>query len=203
MHLRNNQELGFFNIKAPSLKPSTTSTPAKTGGFGAQVGTFLTNLTNLGQKVVEGKQAWTQAKTAWKGTPYALPTTPQTAMSPNIFAPAGTEERLTPPVAAPSPQPATSQNSAIMMTSEEIRAVQRKLNQLGYNSGAEDGIWGPITAGAVTAYTKANNITSKVGPYKWVYLTLYDARQHVRNPTAINNNPSRPVNTSTPQAPRS
>jgi hypothetical protein len=35
---------------------------------------------------------------------------------------------------------------------ETIRSVQRRLNQLGYRAGPEDGIMGPQTRGAISAY---------------------------------------------------
>jgi hypothetical protein len=39
-----------------------------------------------------------------------------------------------------------------MMNRETIRSVQRRLNQLGYQAGPEDGIMGPQTHRAVSAY---------------------------------------------------
>ena len=38
------------------------------------------------------------------------------------------------------------------MNRETIRSAQRKLNQLGYHAGPEDGIMGPKTRRAISAY---------------------------------------------------
>jgi membrane-bound lytic murein transglycosylase B len=38
------------------------------------------------------------------------------------------------------------------MDRDTIRGVQRKLNQMGYHAGAEDGVMGPKTHKAVAAY---------------------------------------------------
>ncbi len=39
-----------------------------------------------------------------------------------------------------------------VMDRETIRSVQRRLNQLGYHAGPEDGIMGPKTSEAIWAY---------------------------------------------------
>ena len=41
---------------------------------------------------------------------------------------------------------------AQVMDRETIRSVQRRLNQLGYRAGPEDGIMGPQTRRAISAY---------------------------------------------------
>ena len=46
----------------------------------------------------------------------------------------------------------TQRMQAQMMGRETIRAVQRKLNQLGYHAGPEDGMMGPQTRRAISAY---------------------------------------------------
>lgn len=46
-----------------------------------------------------------------------------------------------------------------MMSGETIRSVQHKLNQLGFHAGPEDGMMGPQTLSAVTAYQAHMGIT--------------------------------------------
>ncbi len=46
----------------------------------------------------------------------------------------------------------TQQTRGQMMNCETIRSVQRRLNQLGYRAGPEDGIMGPQTHRAISAY---------------------------------------------------
>jgi hypothetical protein len=46
----------------------------------------------------------------------------------------------------------TQRTQAQSMDRETIRAVQRKLNQIGYRAGPEDGIMGPKTSEAIWAY---------------------------------------------------
>lgn len=48
----------------------------------------------------------------------------------------------------------TQQMQHQTMNRETIRSVQRRLNQLGYRAGPEDGIMGPRTRGAVSAYQR-------------------------------------------------
>lgn len=43
-------------------------------------------------------------------------------------------------------------------TGNEVVKIQKTLNSLGYNSGAEDGIYGKITKEAVIEYQKDNNL---------------------------------------------
>jgi hypothetical protein len=48
----------------------------------------------------------------------------------------------------------TQQMQHQTMNRETIRSVQRRLNQLGYRAGPEDGIMGPRTRGAISAYQR-------------------------------------------------
>jgi Putative peptidoglycan binding domain len=52
----------------------------------------------------------------------------------------------------PMSQSMTSQVQGQTMTREIIRSVQRRLNQLGYRAGPEDGIIGRQTSEAIWAY---------------------------------------------------
>lgn len=55
------------------------------------------------------------------------------------------------------------------MRGEDVRAVQNKLNFLGYNSGTADSYFGSNTDRAVRKYQKASGLTvdGKVGPATW------------------------------------
>jgi peptidoglycan hydrolase-like protein with peptidoglycan-binding domain len=46
----------------------------------------------------------------------------------------------------------TQQMQHQTMNRETVRSVQRRLNQLGYRAGPEDGIMGPRTRRAISAY---------------------------------------------------
>lgn len=46
-----------------------------------------------------------------------------------------------------------------MISSEETRQVQKKLNDLGYSVGHVDGVWGPQTQAALRNFQQAKNIT--------------------------------------------
>ena len=52
---------------------------------------------------------------------------------------------------------------------DAVRTLQEKLNSLGYNSGAVDGIFGVNTRGAVLSYQKANGLVADgyVGKLTW------------------------------------
>ncbi|WPB77391.1 peptidoglycan-binding protein [Archangium violaceum] len=52
---------------------------------------------------------------------------------------------------------------------EPVRALQNRLNQLGFNAGTADGAFGPKTEAAVKAFQKAKGLTADgvVGPKTW------------------------------------
>ena len=55
------------------------------------------------------------------------------------------------------------------MTGDDVIAVQARLTDLGYDSGSIDGIYGPITEGAVRQYQSDHGLTVDgiVGPITW------------------------------------
>ncbi len=55
---------------------------------------------------------------------------------------------------------------------EAVREVQQRLRRLGYRAGAVDGIYGPLTAGAVRAFQQRSGLTidGVVGPQTWAAL---------------------------------
>ena len=56
-----------------------------------------------------------------------------------------------------------------LMYGEDIRAVQNKLNSLGYNAGTADGYYGNATRSAVISFQSAKGLTAdgEVGPATW------------------------------------
>jgi peptidoglycan hydrolase-like protein with peptidoglycan-binding domain len=47
------------------------------------------------------------------------------------------------------------------MVGEDVREVQHCMNMLGYTTGPEDGIYGPLTYAGITNYQKAMHL-------KWI-----------------------------------
>ena len=58
------------------------------------------------------------------------------------------------------------------MRGEDVRWAQARLNELGYNSGKADGIFGPNTDKAVKAFQKAQGLSQDgdIGPLTWAKL---------------------------------
>lgn len=58
---------------------------------------------------------------------------------------------------------------ARIMRGTDVRAVQQRLNDLGFNCGKTDGSFGPKTKAAVVAFQKSRKILmdGKVGPQTW------------------------------------
>ena len=63
----------------------------------------------------------------------------------------------TPVALTPTPTPASLQQG--FKGSDEVRALQKRLKELGYYSGSADGDFGPATEKAVRAFQKANGLT--------------------------------------------
>ena len=58
------------------------------------------------------------------------------------------------------------------MRGEDVRWAQERLNELGYNCGTPDGIFGPNTDKAVKAFQRANGLSQDgdIGPKTWAKL---------------------------------
>jgi peptidoglycan hydrolase-like protein with peptidoglycan-binding domain len=99
---------------------------------------------------------------------------PPTAEPPTVEAPT-VEPTVTEPteVAAP-PLERTLQLSDPRLTGDDVTALQDRLLNLGYSVGEVDGIFGPQTELAVTAFQVFNNldVDGIVGPQTWA--ALYD-----------------------------
>jgi peptidoglycan hydrolase-like protein with peptidoglycan-binding domain len=51
-----------------------------------------------------------------------------------------------------------TQTQMVVLTQQDVRQLQRKLNNMGYDAGQVDGIWGPRTQGAVRNFQQAKNL---------------------------------------------
>lgn len=63
-----------------------------------------------------------------------------------------------PPQPKPAPKPALPTGSNGGASVDQIKCVQQRLNELGFNAGAVDGQYGPQTTAAVTAFQKARGV---------------------------------------------
>ena len=118
-----------------------------------------------------------------------------------------------PPTPTPTPAPVTPTPTPKSLQrgftgSEAVRAVQKRLKELGYYKGSADGDFGPATEAAVKEFQKANGLTAdgKVGEktlarmnaktaisYKDAHAT--DAPKNTAKPTARVTNTPRPTAT--------
>ncbi|MBQ3705217.1 MAG: peptidoglycan-binding protein [Clostridia bacterium] len=73
-------------------------------------------------------------------------------------APKATIQTVTAAPATPTPTPKSLQRG--FTDSEEVRALQKRLKQLGWYTGAADGDFGPATEAAVKAFQRANGLTA-------------------------------------------
>ena len=91
------------------------------------------------------------------------PRTADGAGSAETATPRATIQVVTQAPATPTPTPKSLQRG--FKDSDEVRAVQKRLKELGYYTGSADGDFGPGTESAVKAFQKANGLTAdgKVG----------------------------------------
>lgn len=54
-------------------------------------------------------------------------------------------------------------------TREQLKALQQRLQDMGYNTGKPDGIWGPNSRKAIRAFQLANNLVADAYPYAEVF----------------------------------
>lgn len=101
--------------------------------------------------IVQGKQVFDATKSAWKGVPYAYP-------SQNTF------PSYAPPVSTSAPAIPNR-----TLTRDEIARLQSTLNNLGFNTGAVDGVYGPNTRNGIMAFQRARGMTADGLPTSAVY----------------------------------
>ena len=162
----------FFN----TLAPKATSTPVAPD-------TVVVETTNPNIGVVGNQETPTptpansigSAWDNWGSAPTTIPTpTPEgyTGVTPAATDGNGGITVITtaPPTASPTPAPVTPSPVPKSLQkgftgSDAVRAVQKRLKELGYYKGSADGDFGPATEDAVKAFQKANGLTAdgKVG----------------------------------------
>ena len=76
----------------------------------------------------------------------------------NTATPKPTIQVITAGPATPTPTPKSLQRG--FTDSSEVRALQKRLKELGWYSGSADGDFGPATEAAVKAFQKANGLTA-------------------------------------------
>jgi murein L,D-transpeptidase YcbB/YkuD len=89
------------------------------------------------------------------GTP-SRATTTETPTQATTTRPATTTTPQQPAAALPAPTGPLKPGDQ----GAEVKALQRALASLGYSTGAADGVYGPSTTAAVTAFQKASNLTA-------------------------------------------
>ncbi len=109
------------------------------------IGNLSKGVTNLSTQIIQGKQAYDATKAAWKGVPYPAPAS--AGVIPYAL-PNATGERFV---------PGTTQiaQAERPLTRDEIAALQSRLNSMGFNTGAVDGLFGPNTSAGVRAFQSA------------------------------------------------
>lgn len=81
------------------------------------------------------------------------------------------------PVTAPPPEPVIELPSAepiIDASKADIRFAQTVLNDLGFDVGVVDGIWGPRSARAIRNFERINGLTSAQGKLSELNLTMLE-----------------------------
>lgn len=81
-------------------------------------------------------------------------------------------------------------SSGFEVTKERIKEVQHKLNELGYNAGKEDGIWGSMTQQAVNAFQIQSNQAATKYLDEMTYLAIcskYESEAQSENDTVSGN----------------
>lgn len=161
----------FFNTLAPkatvTVSPDTVVVETGNPNIG-QVGGQETPGTTPANN---GGSAWDN----WGKAPTNTPASSSDGYTPETPAPSDGSGSITvittaPPTASPTPAPVTPSPVPKSLQkgftgSDAVRAVQKRLKELGYYKGSADGDFGPATEDAVKAFQKANGLTAdgKVG----------------------------------------
>lgn len=80
------------------------------------------------------------------------------------------------PISAPSAAAddiTAVKSSDLINVSQQIRVIQRKLQNAGYQPGEVDGIFGPRTSRAITQYQKKNGLPQSGYPDRHFLKDLY------------------------------
>ena len=145
----------FFNTVAPS--PTIQITPDTKP---VDVQNTIAGI-NIGQQTEQPTQP-SGSDNGWGNWGQAPTDTPSAPSTPTPF-PSGMIQLITVAPVTPTPTPKSLQRG--FTGSDAVRAVQKRLKELGFYKGSADGDFGPATEEAVKAFQKANGLTAdgKVG----------------------------------------
>ena len=163
----------FFN----TLAPKATSTPVAPDNV-VVVETPTSNIGVIGGQATPTPTAGNNGGGAWDNWGSAPTSAPTPTPEGYVTATPGPGETngpiatvtTAPPTSTPTTAPVTSSPVPKSLQkgftgSDAVRAVQKRLKELGYYKGSADGDFGPATEEAVIAFQKANGLTAdgKVG----------------------------------------
>ena len=162
----------FFNTLAP--KPTVTVTPDTIPIETQNIfnGQDRGQVTPTPTSADSGGNGWDNWGTMQTSTPTQIPDGLIVFDTPAPGSESNTIEVITtaPPTSAPTtaqetPTPTPKSLQRGFTGSDAVRAVQKRLKELGYYKGSADGDFGPATEEAVKAFQKANGLTDdgKVG----------------------------------------
>ena len=161
----------FFNTLAPKVTATVTPDTVVVETPNSNIGVIGGQETPTPTAANNGGGAWDN----WGSAPTSAPTlTPvgYTTVTPGPGETNGPIETVTaaPPTPTPTTAPVTSSPVPKSLQkgftgSDAVRALQKRLKELGYYKGSADGDFGPATEDAVIAFQKANGLTAdgKVG----------------------------------------
>ena len=135
--------------------PGATPTPNAGGNGWSDWGTVSTG-TDAPQGGGADSRQTNASPASSTGAP--SPTQPAATPVPATPTPRPTIQVVTRAPATPSPTPKSLQRG--FTGSDEVRALQRRLRELGYYTGSVDGDFGAGTEAAVKAFQKANGLTA-------------------------------------------
>jgi Putative peptidoglycan-binding domain-containing protein len=140
----------IFETLSPRQDTAETATPAAGGNGWDSWGTLQGDDGNTPSPtpIPEGTNLWDLI-----GTVTTVPPTDGTIAVVTQSPPAQTP---TPTVAPVTPSPTPKSLQVGFKNSDSVRAVQKRLKELGYYKGSADGDFGPATEAAVKAFQKAN-----------------------------------------------
>ena len=178
----------FFNTLAPKatstpVAPDTVVVETTNPNIGV-VGNQETPTPTSGSSIGSAWDNWGSAPTdVLTPTPdgYTGVTPAPTDGSGNI-----TVITTAPPTASPTPAPVTPSPVPKSLQkgftgSDAVRAVQKRLKELGYYKGSADGDFGPATEDAVKAFQKANGLTADGAAGEQTQRVLYGGNAKAAN----------------------
>ena len=144
--------------QTPAPEPAPTPTPGNAGWSEWGTVTGVTEAPEPGWTVSISPTSTPDASTIILSTRTPSPEGSGQEGGQTTAAPKETIQTVTEAPATPTPTPKSLQRG--FTDSEEVRALQRRLKELGWYSGSADGDFGPATEAAVKAFQRANGLTA-------------------------------------------